>query len=157
MFHGHTKKIAAIAIGLGLTLLPAASFAEDPITPAQTIEAETQVNTPALKDMSLQDIRHETEEKIFEARTWAKNQKAPQELKYLVKDMEQATERLQNDVAPVGHSIKSFASKNMPGKSLAQRGDQSFTVYGILLMMALVFVFMMMNLSNPESRLGGRH
>ena len=156
MFHVHTKKLAAIAIGLGLTLLPATSFAADPVTPAQTV-VEAQASSLALKDMSIQEARHETKEKISEVRTWAKDQKAPQDLKYLIKDMEAATDRLQNEVAPLGKSIKSFALKNMPGKSLIHSADQSFTVFGLLLMMALVLVFTLMSLSNPESRLGGRH
>ncbi len=152
MFHVHTKKLAAIAIGLGLTLLPAASFAADPVTPAQTVP-----ETQASSHMSIQDMRYETKEKISEVRAWAKDQKAPQDIKYFIDDMEAATDRLQDEVAPVGKSIKSFAVKNMPGKSLIHRADQSFTVFGILLMMALVFVFTLMSLSNPESRLGGRH
>ena len=152
MFHVHTKKLAAIAIGLGLTLLPAASFAADPVTPAQTV-----TETQASSHMSIQDMRYETKEKISEVRAWAKDQKAPQDIKYFIDDMEAATDRLQDEVAPVGKSIKSFAVKNMPGKSLIHRADQSFTVFGILLMMALVFVFTLMSLSNPESRLGGRH
>ena len=153
MFHHQTKKLATLAIGLGLIFTPATSFAENAIAPAQT----TQAKSSTLKDISFQDIRNETEEKIFETRVWMKNHKAPQDIKNLVKEMEQATDRLQNKVAPTGRSIKSFASKTMPGKDLLQRGDKTFTVFGLILMMAFGFAFLVMNLANPESRTGGRH
>ncbi len=157
MFHDHTNKLAAIAIGLGLILTPATSFADEKTLPPETSKIETQANYPVLKDASFQDMRKDADQKIFEARVWIKNHKAPQNLKNIVKDMEQATDRLQSKVAPAGRSIKSFASQNMPGKGIAQRGDRTYTVFGIILMMAFGFVFIVMNLSNPESRTGGRH
>lgn len=157
MFHDHTNKLAAIAIGLGLILTPAISFADEKTLPPETSKIETQANYPVLKDASFQDMRKDADQKIFEARVWIKNHKAPQNLKNIVKDMEQATDRLQSKVAPAGRSIKSFASQNMPGKGIAQRGDRTYTVFGIILMMAFGFVFIVMNLSNPESRTGGRH
>ena len=167
MFHTQTKKLAIFAIALGLTLTPATSFADKPLTPGQTTfaqssnlatpQVETQVTASALKDISFRSIRSKTKEKVFHTRVWMKNQKAPQDLKYIIGNMEKTTDSLQDQLAPVGRSIKSFAIQNTPGKDLVQRGDRTFTMFGLLLMMAFGLVFFTMNLANPESRLGGRH
>ena len=169
MFHTHIKKLAAIAItlGLGLTLSPMTSFGKEPLPLAQTAfsyssnqaasQTETQANPTGPKDISFQDIRNKTDEKIFRTRVWIKNQKAPQDLKHIIGNMEKTTDSLQDQLAPVGRSIKSFARKNTPGKGLAERGDKTFTVFGILLMMSFGLVCLLMSLANPASRLGGRH
>ena len=57
MFHHQTKKLATLAIGLGLIFTPATSFAENAIAPAQTTQAKS---STTLKDISFQDIRNET-------------------------------------------------------------------------------------------------
>ena len=167
MFHTQTKKLAIFAIALGLTLTPATSFADKPLTPGQTTfaqssnlatpQVETQVTASALKDISFRSIRSKTKEKVFHTRVWMKNQKAPQDIKYIIGNLERKTDRFQEKLAPTGRSIKSFAIQNTPGKGLVQRGDRTFTMFGLLLMMAFGLVFFTMNLANPESRLGGRH
>ena len=162
MFHKHLKSAAAIVAALSLYLLPAASSAKDASSQAQPKPVQTQQATSGtqdtrLTDMSFQDVRRGTKAKISSSRSWAKNQQVPQDIKYFIKDVAVATDRFQDRVSPAGRSIKSFVSKKMPGKRLAHQGDRSLTVYGVLLMMALAFVFVFMNLASPESRTGGRH
>ena len=162
MFHKHLKNTATIVGALTLCLLPAASLANPAnslaqATPVQTQQAGTSTTRPILKDMSFQDIRRETKAKISNTRSWVKDQHLSQDIKYFIDDVETATDRFQDRVSPAGRSIKTFVSKKMPGKRLAHQSDRSLTVYGVLLMMALAFVFVFMNLASPESRTGGRH
>ena len=161
MFQTKTNQLASIAITVMLCLLPANSVAQDANTIPQAVEIQTEA-TPAskrtvLKDMSFQDIRREAKAKISNTQTWARDHQVPQDIKYFIDDVETATDRFQDSVAPAGRSIKSFVGKNLPGKKLAYQSDSSVTVYGILLILALAFVFLFMNLANPVSRLGGRH
>ena len=163
MFHNHLKKAAMIVAALSLSLLPVASFAKDASSQAAQPElVPTQLTTSGqqnarLKDMSFQDIRRETKAKLTSTRSWAKNHQVPQDIKYFIDDVETATDRFQDRVSPAGRSIKSFVSKKMPGKRLAHQSDRSLTVFGVLLIMALAFVFVFLNLASPESRTGGRH
>jgi len=164
MFHKHKNQMAALAIAASLSLLPVGGFAQDATHayPQNQVETLPQASpsphkSALLIDMSFQDIRRETKAKVSDTRAWVKNQTVSQDIEFLIDDFEQATDRLQDKVSPVGRSIKSFVSDKLPGKTIVQKSDKSFTVFGIILMLAFAFVIFMMNLANPESRLGGRH
>ena len=153
MFQISTKPIAALSLGVSLLCLPMGSFAAKAAAPAQS----AQVSQPAAQSPTFQDIRRSTKAKVSETRSWVKNHDAPKEIKYFIDDMEKATAQLQDQVSPVGNSIKSFVKKKLPGKSVAHSADKSLTVFGILLILAFAFTLFGLNSVKSESRTGGRH
>ena len=145
-----TGFIAALTTAFCLTALPATSFAQDKAPAAQA-------QPSSLKDMSLADIRFETKAKLSDTRQWVKDTKIEQNVEYFIGDLEKATDRLQDKVAPAGQSMKAFVKGNTPGKSLVAKTEKSVTFFGLMLILAFAFVVFLMSVSGPASRLGGRH
>lgn len=163
MFHIRTGLIAGIVTLLCVTAQPTPSYANGPTSPAAQTLIQTQVEPTSeaahnkYTDMSLLELRQETRTKLSESKQWVKDQPAVEGFKGLVKDMGQATDDFQTRTAPLGNSIKASFETSLPGKSLAQQGDKTFSVFGLILILAFAFVFLMMGFSGPASRLGGRH
>lgn len=158
MFHIRTGLITGIVTLLCMSAHPMQSYANGQDSPAaQTQTQPTMASEKKLTDMSLVELRQGTKEKISESKQWVKDQPAVEGVKGLVKDMGQATDNLQTRAAPMGRSIKSSIKASLPGKSLASKGDKTFSIFGLLLIFAFAFVFLMMSLAGPSSRLGGRH
>ena len=162
MFQKRTSQIAAIAALLCLTTMSTASYAEGPVAPAaqaQSVKSSHSLATKisSVKDMSLVDIRRETKTKMSETRQWVKDTKVEQNIEFLMNDLGQATDKLQDKVAPAGNVLKSFIRKNLPGKKLVEAGDRPVSFYGILLIISFGIVVFLMSISGPTSRLGGRH
>lgn len=153
-----TGYIAAFTTAACLTLLPAASFSQDTVTPAPAVQTQSASSTmSALKDISIADLRQGTKTKMSDTRQWVKDTKIEQNVEYFMGDLEKATSKLQDTVAPAGHSIKSFVRNKTPAPQLAAVSEKTITVYGIILMLAFGFVVVLMSISGPASRLGGRH
>lgn len=106
---------------------------------------------------SFQDIRRETKEKWSATKRWVKAKtKRVSDMK-AIDDMALATDRLQDQVKPAGRTMKATLKDKMPGKGLVQLGDRTVSAYGLILMLAFGLVLLLMSLSSPKSRLGGRH
>jgi len=118
-------------------------------TSSADVQTSTPVNTQANKAAFLSEdyfdeLKHETKVKISGA-------------KMLAADLERATDRLQDRVAPAGHALKKSIKTKTPVAEIAHRADQTVSVFGIILMMSFGLVLLLMSLSNPISRTGGRH
>ena len=141
MFHTRTRLVLATISLFALSALPiqaSAQASNGPIAP----NAQAQSIAP---NSAFSELHHEAKVKVLETQMW-------------MADLERSTERLQERVAPIGHSLKkSLKSKFTKGGALLKFGDRTFSVYGLILMMAFAFVLFLMGLSNPTSRLGGRH
>jgi hypothetical protein len=74
-----------------------------------------------------------------------------------LEDIARATDRFQDRVKPAGRGMKSTLMDKLPGKGLVQFGDRTFSVYGLILIMAFGLVLLLMSVASPTSRLGGRH
>lgn len=106
---------------------------------------------------SFADIRRETKAKWSATKRWVKTKTEAVTQARTLDDMARATDRLQDRVEPAGRSMKATLKNKLPGKGLVQLGDRTVSVYGLILIMAFAFVLLMMSLSGPTSRLGGRH
>ena len=162
MFHSRIGLLTAAATLFCLTAQPInthASEAESPAAQTQSQPASTAGDnkTALLEGVSFADIRQGTRTKLSDTKQWIKDQKAVESIKGGLQGLETGVDRLQDRVTPAGRSLKKSIKNNLPGKGLAHKSDKSFSVYGILLMMAFAFVFLLMSLSSPMSRLGGRH
>lgn len=133
-------------------------------TPSTSTQADTGLRGPfqftsGLKKPtgSFEYFRRETKAKWSTTTRWVKEKtRAAAELKTF-DDMARATDRLQDRVKPAGRNMKATLRDKMPGKGLVQMGDRTFSVYGLILIMAFGLVLLLMSLSGPSSRLGGRH
>jgi len=147
MFHFRTSLISASLFLLALIAQPMTSHAYE--TSSSDVQASTPANTQANKAAFLSEdyfdeLKHETKVKISGA-------------KMLAADLERATDRLQDRVAPAGHALKKSIKTKTPVAEIAHRADQTVSVFGIILMMSFGLVLLLMSLSNPISRTGGRH
>jgi len=106
---------------------------------------------------SFEDIRRGTKAKWSDLKRWVKGKTKTVSDMRTFDDMAQATDRLQDQVKPAGRSIKSNLKDKLPGKALVQLGDRTVSVYGLILILAFGLVLLLMSLSRPTSRLGGRH
>jgi hypothetical protein len=155
MFHTYKCRVAVGLLLCGLAAQPLASIADEappPETQAQTSSSEY---SPAA--VSFDVLRQDTKTKISETRMWVDAQTATRDLGGVVKDMERRVDRFQDSVTPAGRSMKNWVKNKMSWTGLVTRGDKTFSVYGLMLMMAFALVFLLMSLSQPMSRLGGRH
>jgi len=155
MFHNRTGQISALLMLFALTSPMAVQAYELPVPAAQTQPVVDTKSNPSYAQ-SIDAVKFETWAKVSETKQWVKDQPVRKEVGALLDDLEQATDKLQDKVAPAGHSMKTTLKK-LPGKGLAQLGDRTVTVYGLILMMAFGLVVFLLGLSNPMSRLGGRH
>jgi len=141
MFHIRTRQISATVLLFALSALPmqasAQAAANAPIVPA------AQAQSSAIK-ASFSELKHETKSMLSETKFW-------------VADIEKSVERVQDNVAPAGHSLKKSLKSKTPGLGLVQFADRTFSVFGLILMMSFSLVVFLMGLSNPMSRTGGRH
>jgi hypothetical protein len=106
---------------------------------------------------SFQDIRRSTKAKWSASKRWFKSQIDSVRDMRTLNEVAQATDRLQDRAAPAGRSLKASLKDKIPGKGLVQLGDRTVSVYGLILIMAFLLVLLLMTLSKPASRLGGRH
>jgi len=106
---------------------------------------------------SFQDIRRSTKAKWSASKRWFKSQIDSVRDMRTLNEVAQATDRLQDRAAPAGRSLKASLKDKIPGKGLVQLGDRTVSVYGLILIMAFLLVLLLMTLSKPTSRLGGRH
>lgn len=106
---------------------------------------------------SFQDVRRVTKVKLSEAKRWVKAKTDSLSDMRALEDMTKATYRLQNEVKPAGAQMAKTLRDKMPGKGLVQFGDRTFSVYGLVLILAFGFLLLLMSLSRPTSRTGGRH
>lgn len=106
---------------------------------------------------SFQDIRRATIEKWSETKDWYKTKTESLSDIRTFDEVAQATDRFQTQVKPAGRSMKAAILDKFPGKGLVQFGDRTFSVYGLMLMLAFGLVLLLMSLAKPASRLGGRH
>ena len=162
MFHSRIGLLTVAATLFCLAVQPINSYASEAERPAVQVQSQpahvaAKKKTALLKDVSLADIRRTTRTKISDTQKWVKDNTAIESAKSLMQDMERAADRLQDRVSPVGRIIKKSVKRNLPGKGMAERGDRTFSVYGLLLMMAFGLVFLFMSFAGPASRLGGRH
>lgn len=129
-----------------------------PVSQAAGLRGKFEFPISAKSDFgSFQDIRRETKAKWSATRRWVRQKtQSLTEMKTL-EDVARATDRLQDRVKPAGRNMKATLRDKMPGKGLVQLGDRTFSAYGLILMMAFGLVVLLMSLSGPTSRLGGRH
>ena len=158
MFHNRNGLVSGLVLLFALSAQPMAAHADEQTSPVVQTQALSPNSAKTEKVYSPEgtffaDVQHETKVKVSEVQAWAKAQTAPQEIVTFVEDVEVATERLQDRLAPTGRSLKA----KIPSFGLASLVDRTVTVFGLLLMMALVLVFVVMSFSSPASRLGGRH
>ena len=103
------------------------------------------------------NIQRGTKEKWSATKRWFKAKAQVLKNMRTVNDIAYATDDLQDSVSPAGRSLKATLQNKLPGKGLVQIGDRTISVYGLILIMAFGLVLLLMSLSKPTSRLGGRH
>jgi len=147
---------------LSISSQPIIAQAGDVAAPAAVTAAETAPSTESRQtssraEFSFDAFRHETKAKLSDTRQWMKDTARQQDIENPIKVLEVKIDRLQDRVKPAGRNLKTSLQNNIPGKSLLAKGDRRFTVFGFLLMAAFGTVVLLMSLSSPVSRLGGRH
>ena len=162
MFSKRKGQITAILMLLSVSSQPMISHASEPAAPAAVIEthsAPIAENTivSSLKDYSFEAFRHDAKSKLSETQRWVKDKTQLHDYENPIKTLETKIDRLQDQVTPAGRSIKASFKTKVLGNNLIQKGDRNFSVYGFMLMLAFGLVFLLMSLSGPASRLGGRH
>lgn len=162
MFQKHTSHIAATLILLSVSAQPMTSFAsEEAASAAITLSEPSFIvqnhKVAVLKDLSLSDIRSETKAALSGTQEWVKDQTAELNYKAPLQSLDIKIDRFQDSVKPAGRSMKASMKKKFSGLGLIQLGDQTMSVFALMLMMAFSFVIFLLGLSKPISRLGGRH
>lgn len=162
MFHKRIGHIAAAILLLGVSSQSIISHASEPAAPAAVVQAQTapiaiSKSASLQGNFSLETLRQNTKTKLSDTQRWVKDKTQLQDHENPFKTLEAKIDRLQDHAAPAGHSIKSSVKKWTPGTGIIQQGDRKFSFYGLLLMLAFGVAFLLMSLSGPMSRLGGRH
>lgn len=162
MFHKYSGRLTAVVVLFCIAAHPVGAHADGAKSYATQAQAQPAkppaAQKPArLKELSISDMRWEAKTKLSETRQWVKDQKIVAGTKELFQHVGTATDRLQDEAKPAGRSLKSFIMSKLPGKNLAHEGDRTYSVYGLLLMMAFGIVIYLMGMASPASRLGGRH
>jgi len=158
MFHKPIGQIVVAIIALGLSAQPTISHATVPVPPASAeAAAPPNAGSQGLDGFSFEAFRRNSKAKLSSTQGWVNDQTRQRDFSEPFQTLERKIDRLQDQVKPAGRSLKRAAKQHMPGKRLIQQGDRTFSVYGLLLMLAFGTVFLVMSLSSPASRLGGRH
>lgn len=161
MFHKRRGQIAAILMLLSVSSQPMIAHADEPAAPVLTAPNSSSTATPSSasgeRDLSFEALRRDTKVKLSTTQRWVKEKTHLPDYENPVKILEVKIDRFQDRVKPAGRNLKTSLQNHMPGQSLAQAGDRKFTVFGLLLMAAFGTVVLLMSLSGPMSRLGGRH
>ena len=162
MFHKRKGQIAAILMLLSVSSQPLIAHASERAAPAALAVSDPSPSTERtsasrLKASSLEAFRHDAKVKLSKTERWMKEKTHLADYENPVKILEVKIDRFQDRVKPAGRNMKASLQNHMPGQSLAQAGDRKFTVFGLLLMAAFGTVVLLMSLSSPMSRLGGRH
>jgi len=162
MFHLSTRPLAGLVLLFSLTAHPLAAQAEDPVT--QVPQGHSVVSNAseshaisALKSLDIGALEDETRAALFDAKHWVKDHQATKAASAMMVDLEDATDRLQLEAAPIGRSLKKSVKHKLPSFGIVHRLDRTVTVYGLMLMMAFAFLCFLFSLSGPKSRLSGRH
>ena len=162
MFHKPKGQLAAVILLLSVSSQPIMSYASAPAAlavaaqPGSAPIAATKT-TPHAANFSLEGLRQETKTKLSETKGWVKDKTFRHDYENPIKTLETKIDRFQDQVTPAGRSLRTAIKQRMPGKSIVEKGDRRFSIYGLLLIAAFSLVFLLMSLSNPTSRLGGRH
>lgn len=162
MFHKPTGHIAALLMLLSVSSQPLLAHASEDAGPAAVTHADAAPHATIQKaslmgDFSFETFRNDARMKISDTQSWMKDKTQLHDYENPVKTLEVKIDRLQDQVKPVGRSIKSSAMKHARGAGIIEKGDRMFSVFGFMLFAAFGLVFVMMSLSGPASRLGGRH
>ncbi len=123
-----------------------------------TLRGKFEFETPKpAGNWSFQDVRQNADLKWDGTQRWFKAKTGDLKQIKPLEDIAKMTDRLQDQVRPVGHSLRNSVNQNLPGKRLVQLGDRTVSVYGLMLIIALALVLLLMSVAGPSSRLGGRH
>jgi hypothetical protein len=159
MFHNRTSHFLVSIILLGFSAQSTTSYANDQVfsdTPAEVSKTSTQ-NIKKSNSYSFLDIQNISKKKYQETKHLVKEKIGIAPHENPLKTLETKVDRLQDQVKPVGNSLKVSFKKHAPKQTFLQRADSKFSVYGFLLIFAFGTVCLLMSLSGPTSRLGGRH
>jgi len=118
MFQTRTGLVSGVLLMLALTAQPLAAHADEQLAPVVQTQEVSPNSAKTKKVYSPEGVQ-----------AWAKAQTAPQEIVTFVEDVEVATERLQDRLAPTGRSLKA----KIPSFGLASLVDRTVTVFGLLL------------------------
>jgi len=161
MFHIRTGQIVAILFPFAMMVQPMmvqAAESSTPVVQAQAVESNaSKLKAYFPQEHHFDELRHEARAKISDTRQWVKDHPAQQTYNTFIDDLGQATDRLQDRVTPAGRSLKKSLKNTFQGTNLVHQTDRTVTIYGLMLILAFAFVFFLMSLANPISRLGGRH
>lgn len=144
MFQTRTGQISAILFSLALSALPMTATANAPVAPT----AQSQFKQA---EFAFDELRFETKAKISETQKWVDVQTAK------LDNLENAADKLQDRLSPARWELKTYLKTKLPETNIIHHGDRVFSVYGLILMMSFALVILLMGLSTPVSRLGGRH
>lgn len=158
MFQIGKGHILASIMLLGGSSQPIISHASE-AKPAKVtaVEPSPRVESQRATGFSADQFRNVSQAKLSNAQHWIKEKTFRHDAENPLKTLDVKIDRFQDEVSPIGRSIKSFAGKKARGAGILRKGDQMFTMFGFLLFGAFGFVCALMALSGPTSRLGGRH
>ncbi len=113
------------------------------------------VKTPEIG--SFETLQNGTKSKWTAFKRWTKakvqNVKSPQSLKTADRKLSKFQRNLGSKTRK---TTQSFLDK-IPGKGVVKFADKTYSVFGVLLILTFLIVVIMMSMSSPRSRLGGRH
>ena len=155
MFQKRRGQIAAILMLMSVSSQPMLAHAGEPATPPATTQAAA--SAAALTGGPVDGFRHDMSAKFSETQGWVKSSIRSDRLRNPVRTLDLKIDRLQGRVKPAGRSIRAAVSGKIPGKRWVLFGERTVSVYGLILMLAFGTLFLIMSLSSPMSRLGGRH
>lgn len=162
MFHTRTGLVSGLFFLFALTAQPMTASANGPSEPVVQTQSAVPISIKAQRthvspEQYFDELRFDTRVAFSETQDWVKEKTAPLEFGAFMDDLSHKTDEFQDRLAPAGSSLRTSIKSKLPGTSLVQLGDRTVSVYGLILMMAFALVVFLMGLSNPMSRLGGRH
>jgi hypothetical protein len=89
---------------------------------------------------------------------WAGHAKANTQRWFANFNLGRKIDRLQDQAKPLGAKLKSSVkADNVPGAGAVRWADRHMSAPAMIMIMVLALIFLLMGLSSPKSRLGGRH
>ena len=106
---------------------------------------------------SFHGLKRNTQAKWRATQQWFNAKKTALIESRSLNEVTKTKENLGNQTKPASRTLKSVILDKLPAKGLVQIGERNVSIYGLILIFALSLVLLLMSLTSPKSRLGGRH
>jgi hypothetical protein len=155
------KSVAPQAQAIQVKATP--SFVETVQVPKASQTAKKATAKPAIPALrgrydAPKPARISTADRAAQAKLWVSATSASIRDKWNNLDIKSSVRDLQDKARPMGHKIRGlFSGKANPVTKTVAWGEKNMSVPAMLLILVFGALFLLMGLSGPTSRLGGRH